>query len=167
MAALTSEELDAIQRELFASPAPGDAVGQGTATSDTGAGPVDPTQREPIVVDTRDPIEDFLWIKGVRGLTAPHSDPGRGRILVVAYVDVEKEGIRRWFNCQVNRVGFFEVEALEEFQRKGAAGRLVVKLIPWREGTTVRRWCKASNAERNVPGHDMTFVVSGEQLARK
>jgi hypothetical protein len=114
-----------------------------------------------------DPMMEFDWLKRVKGFTGPFEHPELGRVVAVAYYEVIHEGIRRWFNCQVNRVGFFDFEALAEVKRKTPSGRSFVKLLAWREGTTIRRWCREEGTSRNVPGHEVTFVIRGNQLVKR
>lgn len=116
-----------------------------------------------------DPIESFTWIKRVPGFTARHDHPKLGKVLVIAYVEVVTGGTEKlWFNCSINGAKFFATEALATYERSGDAGRLVIKLLAWEDGTTVRRWCRAAGVgSKDDPRHAMTLVVREQDLVRK
>jgi hypothetical protein len=114
----------------------------------------------------RDPIEAFNYLKGVRGFTAPYVHATLGRVVAVAYFEVTKDATKQRFNCQIDNVPFFDAVALDELSRKTAAGRFVVKLLPWKEGTTIRRWGNDGSG-RDDPKCGMTFIITGDALVRR
>ncbi len=123
-----------------------------------------PQGRDNLVAET---VETYEWIKKSDGLTAAYEHPKHGRVLVVAYVETVHKGVVCRFNGEVNGDGLLQVAALGEFERRRGGSRLIVKLVPWKEGTSVRRWGTLNPSGQNDLRYQRRFIIKGQELVRR
>lgn len=116
------------------------------------------------VRDEDDPIEQYEYLKRHPALADVIEHPTHGRVLAVAYAEVKGGTRKRWFNCRIGARGFFEIEAIEEYQRQDDAGRYFVKLIRAEDGLTIRRWVRDSDGDRDLARGAVVLRVSGDRL---